>query len=79
MKIWLVSQVIAPGVHVTALRLVQFAGVLGVTEPVTALPRMPAGFESPVPSAAARLLLAAGDSHMHPVASRTCAGGRHAL
>ena len=78
MKIRLTSQVIAPGVHVTALRLVQFAGVPGVTEPVTALPRMPAGYEVAVPSTAARLdtaigagallLLAAGDSHMQTVA-----------
>jgi hypothetical protein len=81
MKIWLASRVNAPGEHVTALRLVQFDGVLGVTGPVTALPRTPAGFEVPVPSTAAQpdtatgagslLLLAAGDSHMQTVALGT--------
>jgi hypothetical protein len=81
MKIRLASQVDAPGGHVTALGLVQFDGVLGVTRPVTALPRMPAGFEVPVLSTAAQpdtatgagalLLLAAGDSHMQTVALGT--------
>jgi hypothetical protein len=81
MKKRLASQVNAPGGHVTALRLMQFGGALGVTKPVTALPRMPAGFEVRVPSTAAQpdtatragalLLPATGDSHMQTVALGT--------
>lgn len=81
MKKRLVRLANAPGGHVAALRLVRFAGVLGVTEPVTALPRMPAGFGVPVPSTAAQLdtaigasgllVLAAGDSHRQTVALET--------
>jgi hypothetical protein len=48
MKMRIASLVNAPGGHVTALCLVQFAGVRGVTAVVTAPPRMLAGFGVPV-------------------------------
>ena|SRR5437762_4910042 len=62
MKIRLASLMNAPGGHVTAPCQVQFAGVLGVTEAVTAPPRMPAGSGVPVPPgwAAAAIIAAAG-------------------